>query len=675
MKRSPTYEELVKRVKELENKIAAYNLPPEHCKNIIASSIDVIWVADLSFRPVFASHSVKDLIGYYPEELQTLKVEQFLRPSSIKIIKNELKNYEKLLSEGKAGSNYSVRQELEFIHKNGNPVWGELLAYPILDENNKLKAIQGITRNIDQQKKVQKTILQTNANLRALLNSSDKAIYLLGKEREILQFNTKGKNCAVTLLNKPVKTGEDFIQYVREETKEEFLQDYNRALQGKHSKKERLLHENGEKQWFEINYTPVYDKNNEILGVYFNSKNISEEKKKTQEMITAKRKAEQSERLKTAFLENISHQIRTPLNAIMGFASLLSKKNIPDKKRKHFIHTIQDRGKHLLNIIGDIIDLSEIKAGMVSLQPEKINLNHLIKELELYYKTIINQLDKDRNIEIHSYRGFDDSEAAVFTDSTKLREILNNLLDNAVNFTQKGKIEFGYKLKTNDQLLFFVKDTGIGLSPEQQAVVFENFNKVDNSNIHEKAGTGIGLSIARELIQLFTGQIWLESSPNKGTTFYFTIPYNNSGEKQPDAAPVEMSIQPSYEDLRWALNQAAIVSVSDSNGNILFANKKFAEISGYAQKELIGKSHKILNSGYHPKSFFENMWNTLKNGQIWQGEIKNKTKTGKYFWVDTTIVPFINTEGKPFQYLSIRFDITKRKEAEKIIDNKRDSLQ
>jgi signal transduction histidine kinase/CheY-like chemotaxis protein len=246
--------------------------------------------------------------------------------------------------------------------------------------------------------------------------------------------------------------------------------------------------------------------------------------KRTEELVHAKEKAEESDRLKSAFLANMSHEIRTPLNGIVGFLRFIDSDNLPSTRRQEYIKVINNSSKQLAKIIDDIIDISKIEAQQMTICPVPVQLNDLMDELRMLFETYIQGSNKSHIELILDDSGFIDN-CMIYVDTVRLRQVFNNLVGNAVKFTEKGYIRFGYRQSTPNQLEFVVEDTGIGLPPDQQEVIFERFRQAELGNNRHYGGTGLGLTISRSLIQLKGGQIWLESAEGAGTSFYFTIPY------------------------------------------------------------------------------------------------------------------------------------------------------
>lgn len=253
-------------------------------------------------------------------------------------------------------------------------------------------------------------------------------------------------------------------------------------------------------------------------------RNITERKLFELELKSSKEKAEESDRLKSAFLANMSHEIRTPMNGIIGFAELLKDPAISEDERKGYVDIINSSSQQLLSIINDIIDISRIEAGQVKIAKIKTDLNQLIREIHAFF-TPVAQLGELR---LKFQTGLPDSGAVIRADSTKLHQIISNLVANALKFTPQGYVEFGYELK-NDYLEFFVKDTGIGIKPESQKIIFERFRQAEPHIPGKKpVGTGLGLSICKAYVELMGGNIWLNSQTGYGTQFYFTIPYEKA---------------------------------------------------------------------------------------------------------------------------------------------------
>ncbi|MBI9066908.1 MAG: PAS domain S-box protein [Salinivirgaceae bacterium] len=254
---------------------------------------------------------------------------------------------------------------------------------------------------------------------------------------------------------------------------------------------------------------------------------ITSQIKNEKELKFAKEKAEESDRLKTAFLQNISHEIRTPMNAINGFAGILNKPDLSEEKRNSFISIIQNSSKQLLSIVSNILTISSIDAKQEKLCMENVCINDIIVDLVAIFKPqAVNQ-----NISLFAKQQLSDSQAEIYTDKTKVTQILSNLISNAFKFTHKGSIEFGYNLKENE-LEFYVKDSGIGIKPELREKIFERFQQADSSITRKYGGTGLGLSISNGFVELLGGKIWVESESDKGSAFYFTIPYKPVHNKE-----------------------------------------------------------------------------------------------------------------------------------------------
>ncbi len=253
---------------------------------------------------------------------------------------------------------------------------------------------------------------------------------------------------------------------------------------------------------------------------------IEERKKTEKELILATQKAMESDRLKSAFLANMSHEIRTPMNAILGFVSLLDNEDLSPEERKSYTVIIQKNSKHLLEIISDIIDISKIESHQLKIKYNKSNVNHLLKSIFVQFNIQKEQFHK-KKISISFETELSDSESYIITDELRLTQILNNLLSNALKFTESGEIVFGYSYKGQKYLLFYVRDTGIGIREEKINIIFERFRQSEESNTRDYGGTGLGLSISKGLVELLGGKIGVNSVLGQGSTFYFTIPYNH----------------------------------------------------------------------------------------------------------------------------------------------------
>ncbi|MFB6317025.1 sensor histidine kinase [Saccharicrinis sp. FJH54] len=238
----------------------------------------------------------------------------------------------------------------------------------------------------------------------------------------------------------------------------------------------------------------------------------------------AKEKAEESDRLKSAFLANMSHEIRTPLNAILGFSHLLKDEEADEEEVKQFLGLINNSGNNLLRIINDIIDISKIEAGQLSVTKSRFNINEVLRNVAQKYQNL-DIYNTNGDVEFIVNTPVKNDDLQIRSDIQRLEQVLDNLINNAFKFTRNGRIEVGYKVRSKEgygYLEFFVKDTGKGIPTDKQHIIFERFRQVEEDIYHE--GAGLGLSICKGILKLLEGDIWFESEENKGTTFCFTLP-------------------------------------------------------------------------------------------------------------------------------------------------------
>jgi len=259
------------------------------------------------------------------------------------------------------------------------------------------------------------------------------------------------------------------------------------------------------------------------LNFYAIVHDISDRIKQENLLIEARRRAEESDYLKSAFLANMSHEIRTPMNSILGFSSLLHDSELDKETHHKYLKLIQNNGELLLELISDIIDLSRIEANQLKINVQECKLNELMGDIYTQFHNQISLNPKKQNILFNLRCGIADPNIIIRTDPFRLKQVLLNLLSNALKFTDKGEISFGYTLREDSVLQFFVKDTGIGIPEHKHQSIFRPFEQVEDSLTRNYGGTGLGLSISKSLVEKLGGHIWVMSKLDKGSRFYFTI--------------------------------------------------------------------------------------------------------------------------------------------------------
>ncbi|WP_455640566.1 ATP-binding protein [Parabacteroides sp.] len=303
-----------------------------------------------------------------------------------------------------------------------------------------------------------------------------------------------------------------------------------------------------ELEWVET-YATVEkrDENGKPTALVGSLMNITDRKRAEEELREAKNKAEESNRLKSAFLANMSHEIRTPLNAIVGFSNILATSD-DEEEKEEYVQIIENNNTLLLQLINDILDLSKIEAGTLDFVYTDVNINTVLHELEV---SMQNRITNDVKLV------FEQKQEDCFVSIAKSRfmQVLINLITNAIKFTEEGSIRFGYSLQNETMLRVYVADTGCGIPPEKQKSIFERFVKLNTF----AQGTGLGLSICRMIIEHLGGEMWVESEVGKGTTFWFTFPY------QP--ASIHERKEPVFEKKRIEKEALKVLIAEDNAGN------------------------------------------------------------------------------------------------------------
>jgi PAS domain S-box-containing protein len=315
-------------------------------------------------------------------------------------------------------------------------------------------------------------------------------------------------------------------------------------------------------------------------------RDITDRKAAEAEIIKARERAEESDRLKSTFLANMSHEIRTPMNAIVGFAELLSDPGISTEERKHFSTIIQSRSDDLMHIINDLLEISRIESGNATIVHQRVDLNLLMDDLEAVFSQKLERTGK--KISMTCLKSLASERIVVVTDGYILRQVFANLIDNAIKYTPEGEIVFGYDTNEGDILHCFVTDTGIGISRENQKVIFEHFRQAEIENQHRFGGTGLGLSICKGSLSLLDGTIGVESEPGKGSTFRFSIPLEPAKPTahEPKANPAVII---SKKTFNWTGKKILVVEDEESNMEflkVILAGTKALLVPAYSGSEV-----------------------------------------------------------------------------------------
>ncbi len=492
----------------------------EAIKNTIVSNIgDVIVIFDQNGIIKYKSPNVTKLFGYKPEELIGKSHWKNIHP-------DDLETGQRFLGAITTEPNATGTTEMRYKRNDGDYVWIEISVVNLLHDKD-IQGLLGNFRDISKRKLAEDKAHQKDIEFRKLSSNLPDLIYQFTRRPD-------GSYC-VPIASEGIKnifgcSPEDVIDDFTPIAKVIYPEDAEKVINDIEYSAEHLTNFTCEfrvqipgkpLQWILSRSTPEMQTDGSIKWYGFNA-NITERKHAEIELTNAKEKAEESDRLKSAFLSNMSHEIRTPMNGILGFANLLKEPNLTGEQQQSYIKIIEKSGARMLNIINDIVDISKIESGIIDINLSETNINN---QFQFVYDSL--KFDADnKKLNLSFNCALPDKEAIIKTDTEKFFGILSNLIKNAIKYTNTGKIEFGYN-KKEKEFEFWVKDTGIGIPKVKQEAIFERFIQADIVDKMARQGAGLGLAISRAYVEMLGGKIWTESLEGKGSTFYFTLPSTN----------------------------------------------------------------------------------------------------------------------------------------------------
>jgi PAS domain S-box-containing protein len=492
----------------------------KHFDYVIKHGNDIILLIDSDMNIVEANERALEVYGYSRGEFIGMNISRLRTPEELPLLKEHVDDL------NKKGSSYV---ETTHRRRDGTAFPIEITAYTVEVEG--VRFYQSIGRDVSDRKRTEEEMRESNKKLSTIINNLRGVVFRCNNDRDwTMQYISDGiYELAGYLPNEFIYNKiRSFQSIIDPEDVKRVWDEIHTALDTGYlyTIEYRIITSSGSKKWVWERGRGYYESDKLVALEGFIS-DITERKKIEEELIMAKEKAEQSDRLKTAFLHNISHEIRTPMNAIIGFTTLLDSPDTDEETRKQYIDIIAQSSNQLLSIISDIVDYSNLETGLVKLSRSAVNLNTLIRHIYDQYRLRTDQQGLTLNFTTH----LDDTEAKVLTDETKLVQVFSNLLNNSLRFTSEGRIEFGYVLR-GEMIEFFVSDTGIGIAPAYHEKVFERFFQVESPSSKQYSGTGLGLSISKAYVELLGGKIWLISTPGEGSLFCFSIPYTRPQQKK-----------------------------------------------------------------------------------------------------------------------------------------------
>jgi len=460
-----------------------------------------------------ANYAFAEITGYSVNELLSINIENLVHPEYLKKFREHV---EKALNDP---GNSPI--EIKIIDKKGSTKFVHVFSSMMNESNNDTKLLHAFN-DITVYKKTEQDLLYAGSNVKAVIENTDAPIFSIDFNHRITVMNTAFSNENIKRYGRAPKAGDDYRNYLTAVEKAKWEEAISNVMRGKQVRQDETInYTDNTSDYFEVSYYPISAESKSIIGVSVLSRKVTERIIFEQELVKALETAEHATKAKSDFLATMSHEIRTPLNGLLGMSELLNTTKLTDRQ-KEFVSSIQLSGEALLSTINDVLDYSRIEAEKVDLEDKPFELKQCIDETFeiLYYKA----LEKGNSFSQKIDSGL---PKVVSGDKARLRQILVNLVGNAVKFTTNGTISidatFEKTINSKIEIKFAVRDTGIGMTREQTEKLFQSFSQADASTFRKYGGSGLGLTISARLTSLMGGEISVDSTPGKGSVFYFTV--------------------------------------------------------------------------------------------------------------------------------------------------------
>ena len=521
-------QETNQKLEERKNELEIY-------KRMVESSKDMMAVVDAGYNYICVNNAYleyynlkhEEVIGFKANEIIGEKYfEETVKPNLDKCLKGETVQFE-------------MAREFPGLGKVNLDI-----IYRPLEIDERIEGVVSAIRDINERKEYEEKLIEARnqaeiiANkFHSLVEQSSEMLFLHDLNGYIIEVNRAGENntgysreelYTMNIMDVDPDAGDR--DDMRKYWKTLSVKDSPITFEARHKRKDGSIY------LAEVVVSKIVLENEKyILAI---ARDITERKHAEEQLIRAKEKAEESDRLKSTFLANMSHEIRTPMNGIIGFSQILKENDYPKDQQKKFIEIIHSRTQHLLNIINDLVDVSKIEANQLTLNFQYFYLNDVMQEINSVFSNDLKSRNK-AHVQLRLHLGLNYEESYIKSDFNRFRQVMDNLLKNAIKFTEEGSIEFGYEQWNEGLLLFYVKDSGIGIPNNQQKHIFERFRQVGDSKATTHEGTGLGLTISKNLVELMEGEMWMSSEEGEGSVFYFTLPFKGKSSKQSDEGKEE----------------------------------------------------------------------------------------------------------------------------------------
>ncbi|MCB2219695.1 MAG: PAS domain S-box protein [Bacteroidetes bacterium] len=473
---------------------------------------------------IYMSPSCERISGYGPEEFYKNPglLEQITYKEDQELFRNhsqvdEVENKTDVLK-----INYRI------LSRSNEIRWINHICQEVFAESGKSLGRRISNRDITEQKIAEDELRNSEVRFKTLFYESPDPVFVQDYEGIILDVNPAA--CNMQKMQKQELVGTSIIDLVIEKQRDTVIREFPKWITGEINHY-RTVFMTAEKTEVPVEIHGSKIKFSGQNALLFIVRDITEIIEKENNLKRSVKRAEEADMLKSAFLANVSHEIRTPMNAIIGFSEILSNPELSQEERDEFINYITQGGNTLLTLIEDIIDITKIEAGQIKVNFEDTNVDSLLDELYATFLKLKNKNGKT-DVELRLNKPALEEGFVISTDPNRLRQIMTNLLGNAIKFTRQGYIEFGFARRSDETIAFYVKDTGIGIPPDKIKQIFERFGQVNDPRVAEFKGTGLGLSISKKLAELLGGDLTVESIENEGSTFSLTLPVEKT--VQPD---------------------------------------------------------------------------------------------------------------------------------------------